>query len=55
MNVVVDYILLVVEDNVRKPNVLGRDVKCFDTAVFLWVPFQLVVEPFLINIIIDRF
>ena len=36
---------LVVEHNVRSPDVVGRNVKLLDTAVLLGVPDQLVVVP----------
>ena len=37
--------LLVVEHNVRPPDVIGRHVKLLDAAVLLGVPDQLVVVP----------
>ena len=37
--------LLIIENNVRKPNVGGRNVKQVDSSKVFRVPNQLVVEP----------
>lgn len=39
--------LLVVEDNIRQPDVLGRDVELGDSAVLARVPPELVIHPLL--------
>lgn len=41
--------LLVVEDNVRTPYVIGGDVKHFDAAILLGLPLELVVVPGLLH------
>ena len=40
---------LVVEDNVRSPDVISRHVETLDPPVLLWVPLQLVVAPVLLH------
>lgn len=39
--------LLVVKDNIRQPDVLGRDVELSDSAVLARVPPELVIHPLL--------
>ena len=41
--------LLVVQHYIWPPNVIGRNVKLFDTSILLGVPNQLVVIPKLFN------
>ena len=41
--------LLVVQHNIWPPNVIGRNVELFDTAVLFGVPNQFVVKPKLFN------
>ena len=41
--------LLVVEDNVRPPDVIGGNVEHVDAAVLLRVPLKLVVVPVLFH------
>lgn len=38
---------LVVEDDVRKPDQFGRDPEFLDAFIFVWIPPQPVVVPFL--------
>jgi hypothetical protein len=38
---------LVIEDDIRQPNVLSWNVQVFDIAVIFGVPLQLVINPFL--------
>ena len=42
-------ILLVVEDDVGPPDVVGRDVETLHSPVLLGVPHQLVISPELLN------
>ena len=44
-----EKIVLVVEHDVGKPNILSRNVQVLDVAVVLGVPLELVVDPFLEN------
>ena len=44
----IDFFLLVVEDNVWSPDVVSGHMKILDAAILIRVPHQLVVTPVLL-------
>ena len=42
--------LLVVKNDVRKPDFFGADVNCFDAAILRCIPLQEMIVPILIKI-----
>lgn len=45
---------LVVEHNVRQPDVLGGHIELCDTTVFRWIPFEFMILPLVLQPHIGR-